>query len=267
MSQNLLDRLVASLDAAGDYDSNVAVAPIAILWPDEARQFESALGEFQCRRRVLRLGAYDLAKWQGPVYWLRCLLSGELTADGLPDGTPVVYLPGVSRDALRALDAVSPDLAPLAAVQNRCQWFCHPNGKDWTVRALLSNKERGIGLNVATDGPTTEALVASLLPLLEQPIARLESKHIDAAFLNGLLNPDLVRNLAQLARRPCSGARTALTEGAWSGFVQQCKQDFSFDPAAEGEIEGARLLGEAQGMWAQAWLRFRENPTRLPGYP
>ena len=266
MNDTVLDKIVVALDGALDFDPNVVAAPIAILWPDEGRQWETAVSELQQRRRVVRYGAFDAAQHQGPAYWLRCVIAATVELDGLLDGFPIVYLPGISRDTMRALDTLAPDLAPLGALQHRCQWFSHPNGKDWTVRSLLSNKERGLGLNVAGDPATGEALVASLGLLLEQPIARLEARHIDAGFLNGLLNPDPIRSLLNWLDDP-AGMRNGLNDGAWAAFVQQCKHDFGFDPAAEGEIQGARRLGEAEGQWAEVWRRFRENPSEYPGIP
>ncbi len=266
MTDTVLDRLLIALDAAQDHNPDVGVAPIAILWPDESRQWEAVIGHLQRVRRVVRYGTFDEDLYQGPAYWLRCVIAATVEPDGLPDGAPIIYLPGVSRDTLRALDTVAAELAPLGSLQHRCQWFSHPNGKDWTVRSLLSNKERGLALNVAGDPATGEALVASLGPLLDQPITRLEARHIDARFLNGLLNPDPIRSLLNWLDDPVD-MRSGLNDGAWTAFVQQCKHDFGFDPAAEGEIKGALRLGEAEGQWAEVWRRFRENPSEYPGIP
>ena len=266
MTAVVLDRVLGALDGALAFDGNVVTAPIAVLWPDEARQWEAAISELQRLRPVVRYGAFEPARHQGPAYWLRCVIASTLELEGPPAGVPIVYLPGISRDSLRSLDGVAPELAPLGALQHRCQWFSHPNGKDWTVRSLLSNKERGLGLSIASDAATAEALVDSLGPLLEQPIARLGSKHIDAGFLNGLLNPDPIRSVLTWLDDPLA-MRGGLSDGAWAAFVQQCKHDFGFDPASQGEIEGARRLGEADGLWGQAWLRFRESPRDYPGIP
>src|SRR5690606_25199395 len=101
----------------------------------------------------------------------------------------------VSRDDLRSVAADDLRLAPLAPLQHRSQWFAQSSGKDWTVRALLTNKDRGLGLSVAGDDSTAKALVAGLDHLLREPLTRLEGRHIDAAFVSGLLNPDPVRLL------------------------------------------------------------------------
>lgn len=52
-----------------------------------------------------------------------------------------------------------------------------------------------------------------------------------------------------------------------SAFMQQCKADYSFDPARDGEIAAARRLAAHEGSWAQVWTRFIEMPQRYPGIP
>jgi len=266
MSEIVLDRVSAALARAADHDPNATTAPIAVLWPDEERQWESIIPELRTNHRIVSYGVFDPTSHQGPAYWLRCVIASTVDAEGVANGFPIIYLPGVSRDALRALKVGVPELTPLGALQHRCQWFSHPNGKDWTVRALLSNKEKGLGLEIAGDTATAATLVTSLSQLAGQPWSRLESKHIDVDFLNGLLSPDPVRSLLNWLDDPAA-MRKALGDGAWSAFVQQCEHDFGFDPAASGEIEGARLLGEADGRWAQVWQRFRENPLDYPQIP
>lgn len=266
MSESVLDRIVQVVEAAEAHDPNNASAPIALLWPDGERQWASLVLQLQERLRVVSLGAFDAVARQGPAYWLRCVIANTVSVDGAPPGTPVVYLPGVSRDVLRAIGSEDAELAPLGAIQHRCQWISHPNGKDWTVRSMLSNRERGLGLSVSSDSATAEALVASLPELAKQHWSRLQAKYIDGAFLHSLLSPDPVRSLLEWLDDPAE-MRATLSEGAWTAFVQQCKDDYGYDPVAEGELEGARRLGVAEGPWANVWNRFRANPAEFPGIP
>ena len=83
---------------------------------------------------------------------------------GFPTGPPIVYLPGVSRSELRAADTCPPELAPIAELQYRSQWFSHPNNRDWTVRALLTNRERGLGLRIADDADTSDGAAPRARP-------------------------------------------------------------------------------------------------------
>ncbi len=260
------DRIVQILRAAETYDPNTKCAPIALLWPDGERQWQSLVPCLRRHLRVVSLGPFDVEPWQGPAYWLRCVIAETVKLHGLPLGTPVVYLPGVSRNSLCTIDAVDDPLAPLRAIQHLCQWISHPNGKDWTVRAMLSNKECGLGLRVARNPETAEALVASLPKLAAQRWDRLEEKYVDVDFLNSLLNPDPVRSMLDWLDEPTE-MRASLSDEEWTAFVQQCRNDFGFDPATQGEIEGARQLGFREGRWDDVWHRFRENPTGFPGIP
>lgn len=265
MSETVLDRVSAALDDAAKSDANVFIPPVALLWPDKARQWEGSIGRLRGGRRVLTLGSYDPGEGRGPAYWLRCAIAGALEVDA-PDGLPVIYLPGVSRDDLRSVVANDQRLAPLVPVQHRSQCFSQTSGKDWTVRALLTNKERGLGLNVAGDDATAQALVAGIDHLIREPLSRLQGRHIDAAFLNGLLNPDLVRLLLRWLDDP-NAVQDQMEGAAWDAFVAQCKSDYGFDPATAGVIDGVRRLGEAQGAWQQVWQRFRESPSEYPDIP
>ena len=266
MNISLLERIDDVLAHSAEYDSNTGVAPVAVLWPDESRQWESVIPELRKRKPIINLGTADPDNWQGPAYWVRCIIAGTIETTGLSGGTPIVYLPGVSREMMRSLESLPPDLLPLGALQHQCRWFTHVNGKDWTIRALISNEEHGFHLSVASDSATTQALVASLPVLLTQSLSKLESKHIDADFLNSLINPDPVRVILNFINDP-TATRAAMSEGAWDAFFQQSKSEFGYDPSIDGEIDGARRLGEAEGLWGQVWQRFRENPTDYPQIP
>lgn len=263
MTETLRDRIVLAVSDAGAHDPNVHVAPVAILWADEQRQWQSVIPHLRDRLRIVGYGAFDPDSHRGPAYWLRCVIAGTVQLDGGDEGRTVVYLPGVSREMVRSLDARSSDLGSLGGLQHRCTWFSHPNGKDWTVRSLLTNAERGLGLDVAQDSATADALVASLIELVAKPMAQLGSTHIDAGFLNDLLNPDPVRRVLDWLNDP-SGFRNGCTDATWAAFTGQLKQKFSAD-ASRGEIECARLLGDADGAWAQVWNRYREMPAAWPG--
>lgn len=265
MNAYVLDGLVAALDGAGNSDGNVFVKPASVMWPDHARQWEGAIAGLRDQRRVLTLGPYHPGDGCGPALWLRCVVGGLVEVDG-PEGLPILYLPGVSREDLRAVSAQDQVLAPLASLQHRSQWFTQSSGNDWTIRALLSNKDRGLGLNVAGDDATALALVAGLDHLVREPVSRLDGRHIDATFVNGLLNPDPVRLLLRWIDNP-SSVQHELAGSAWDAFVAQCKTDFGLDPTAAGVIEAARQLGTGEGAWRQVWRRFCESPAEYDGIP
>lgn len=263
MSDTVLDRLVARLVTACDHNANAQVLPAALLWPDEGRQWLSVIDRIASRLPIVSLGDYSPERRSGPGYWVRCVVAGTVDAR-LQDGVPIVYLPGVSRTALRAVDTCPAPLAPIAELQYRSQWFSHPNNRDWSARALLSHPERGLGLHVADDAETGDALLLALGRLLDEPIDRVAKQLLDADFFRDLINPDPVRNLLGWLDEP-SGFRPRLDDAQWSAFVQQCKADYGFDPSLEGAITAARKLAEGAGGWAHVWKRFAETPERYPG--
>ncbi|WP_129664641.1 BREX-1 system phosphatase PglZ type B [Phytoactinopolyspora endophytica] len=263
MTETLLDQIEAHLRQALAYNENAEVAPAALLWPDRDRQFTEAARRLRTRMPVLTFGELDTSQAQGPAYWLRCVVAGTVDAS-LPAGTPVVYLPGVGRDDLRAIEGCPRKLAPIAELQYRAQWFSHPSGKDWTVRSLLSNSDRGLGHDVAEDTATSEALGGAFGELLGVPVLRLSWQQIDAGFLRGLLNPDPVGALLEWLDDP-NGFRARLKDEQWTAFIAQSKRDYHFDPVGDGEVTGARRLGERQGSWADVWRRYEKNPEAYPG--
>jgi hypothetical protein len=265
MNETVLDRIVACLLAAQENNANAHVAPVALLWPDEGRQWEHVIDRIGERLPLVSLGEYDPAARRGPAYWIRCVVAGTVDV-GLPGGVPVVYLPGVARHALRAVDSCPTELAPIAELQYRSQWFSHPNSRDWTVRSLLSHVERGLGLHIADDTGTSTALLRALGHLLDERLERVSKQVVDGDYCNQLINPDPPSILLQWLDDPV-GYRGRLDSARWSAFVQQCKTDYGFEPPLDGEINAARKLGAREGSWAHVWKRFVETPDRYPGIP
>jgi hypothetical protein len=263
MSDSVLDRLVAVLSDALAYNAGAYEAPISLLWPDETKQWESVIDRVAENLPVLSLGDYNPAARQGPAYWVRCVVAGTVDV-GLPVGTPIVYLPAVGRSALRAVDRCPAAIAPIAELQYRSQWFSHPNNRDWTVRALLSHPNRGLGLRIADDADTSAALLLALDRLLDERLDRVARQLLDADYLLELVNEDPVRSLLRWLDDP-HGYRARPDDARWTAFVQQCKADYGFDPTVHGEVSAARKLGARQAGWANVWKRFAETPERYPG--
>lgn len=262
MTETLLDQVESCMRSALGFNENAEVAPVVLLWPDRARQFGAVVKALGPRMPIVTLGEWDPTGAAGPAYWVRCAVAGTVELY-VPDGTPVVYLPGVGPEDLRAIEGCPRDLAPLAELQYRGQWFTHPNGKDWTIRALLTNKERGLGLDVADNHATHAALLGAFSELLSLPVRRL-SQHIDAEFLQRLLNPDLAGQLLEWLDDP-NGFRSRQKSAKWDAFIGLCKSEYDFDPGADGEVTGGRLLGEHDGSWAEVWRRFAADPERYAG--
>jgi len=263
VSDSVLDRIVASVRAASEYNKNAQEAPVALLWPDEARQWEPVIERLAEHLPVVTLGDFKPDQRRGPAYWLRCVVAGACPP-ALEGGVPVVYLPGVGRGSVRAVDSCPSFLAPIAELQYRSQWFSHPNARDWSVRALLTHASRGVGLQIADDAATHEALLLALDRLLDEPADRLKRQLLDAEFFRDLVNPDPVRSVLDWLDDP-TGYRKRFDDGQLAVFVQQCRAEFGFDPNVDGEVSAARKLASRQGSWRQVWKRFSEHPDRYSG--
>lgn len=265
MNEMVVERIATCLRAGLQYNPNAAVPPVALLWPDPGAQWQPIIDRLSDDLPIISLGQYEPAARRGPAYWLRCVVAGTVEV-GLPKGPPILYLPGVARLALRAVDACPADLAPIAELQYRSQWFTHPSGRDWSVRALLSHAERGIGLDIAEDAETSSALLMALDNLLDERVDALATQVLDAGYFHDLINPDPVRSLLGWLDDP-PGFRSRLDVAQWTTFVQQCRANFNFNPALDGEVTAARRLGERKGSWANVWKRYAETPGLFPGIP
>jgi hypothetical protein len=264
MSETVLDRLVLRLEAALQYNPNAFVAPVALLWPDETAQWRSIVRRVAERLPVVTLGEYDPDQRQGPGYWVRCVLARTIDI-GLPPEPPIVYLPNVARNDLRAVESCPPELAPIAELQYRCHEFTQPkNRREWSIRALITSADSGLGLTVAEGRETAAALGLAIGHLLDERFERVSKQILDADYLNDLVNPDPISILLSWLDDP-TGYRERLDNKEWAAFVQQCVGDLGFDPASDGPITAARMLGERAGGWTQVWKRFAEMPQRYPG--
>jgi hypothetical protein len=264
----VLEALVKSLEGIAAYNRNVMMAPAVILWPDKERQWEPLILELrQVLPQFLILGPYDTAARTGPAIWLKCMIARTLPeADWPAEAVPILYLPGVSRQELRAVETCPKFLQPLAELQYRGVFFSQANAKDWTILAFLKSIESGLGLDVAQDDKTREAMARALTALAYTPVPHLKGRRLEAADFDLLLTPDPVRDLLRWLNDPAV-ARDQWKEPEWAAFRSRCQADYRFDPEKDGELTGAELLGCKQDKWALVWERFAESPCIYPHLP
>jgi hypothetical protein len=267
-SQTFFAALVDAIHQASAYNRNDLEPPAAVLWTDRERQWEPLLPRLREALPLLTLGQYDAGTRTGPSYWLRCAIARALPEDVLPsDVVPILYLPGVSRQDMRAVEEAPKGLQPLAELQYRGVLWNHRNGRDWTPSAFLQSEEGGLGIEVGTDLSTREAIGRTLLKLADEPVDRLRREApLRTAFFDTLLHPDEVRNLLQWLNAP-DAYRQASDGNAWAAFRALCRSKYGFGPNTDGEITAARLLGERDGAWEVVWRRFREAPTSYGRIP
>lgn len=263
----LHETLVDALRGAARYNRADVAAPAAVLWTDEQRRWERVVSRLGGELPLLTLGDYDPERLAGPAIWLRCAVAGTLPGLDLPEGTPVIYLPGVSRADLRAIETCPKPLRPLAELQYRGVLFSQKSGRDWTPAAILRNR---LGVEVSQDAETRKALARALPKLLDQPPEDLEAQApLKAAYLDSLLVPDPERELLRWLDAPKDYRGRAEPEdpAAWESLRRICVDKYGFDPVSDGDITAGRLLGEADGPWRDVWRRFADAPSRYPNLP
>lgn len=275
------------------FNPEVQEAPACILWPDGDRQWEPVIPRLQRELpELLVLGNYQPDKRTGPAIWLRCVIAGEVDPQMTPMGAdekttrhqseeqgtnnqaesaekpvPIIYLPGVSRQDLRAVESCPDFLKPLAELQYRGAFWSQLNAKDWTLYAFLKSPQGGLGLDVAGDKDTRHAIQLALPRLLDEGVDGLRGKHLDKDVFNTLLTGgDPVKELL-LWLDQGDAFRDSRAANEWQAFVELCKSQFAFDPVNEGILAGVAKLAAHSGPWQPVWHRFGEAPHLYPHLP
>ncbi len=265
----LLESVKLSLLHAGRYNRSDMVGPTVILWTDSDKQWAPLVDQLRpLMPELFTLGEYDPKKRIGPAIWLRCVIECSLPDVDLPeDVTPVIYMPNVSRQTLRAVEECPDTLKPLVELQYRGTVWTQRNGRDWTVEAFLVSKDGGLGLDVAKDRHTRQAMLGALAQLSVTPITRLTAKRLEAEDFDKLMIEDTPRDLLVWMNSP-SEIQEQWDDNKWAAFVSRCKAEYGFDPEKDGVIVAGEKLGmrEAEA-WKNLWRRFEESPLLYPGLP
>jgi hypothetical protein len=262
--RTLLDALQRSFAAAIRSPEGVA-EPVALLWTDTDGQWRPLVPALRNLLPQLYVrGNYEPAHHTGPAIWLKCIVDRTLPAAAPLAGTvPLLYLPGVSRQDLRAGGDCPAPVQPLIELQYRGAVWHQRNGRDWTVEAFLSSED-GLGLDIALDIRTREAVMRALPVLATEPLAPLRGRRLDADDFDRLSVGDPDRDLLGWMSEPeafqgrCDSAR-------WEIFRNICVRDFSFDPDKDGPARAGDLMLNGNGKWESVWRRFREAPRGYPG--
>ncbi len=273
----VVDQLIRALRSAAVFNPDVQAAPHCILWPDCNRQWEAAIPSLEGEvPELLILGDYLPQNRVGPAIWLRCVIAGKLeeASSLFPDKrqdaastVPILYLPGISRQDLRAVESCPDHLKPLAELQYRGVIWSQINAKDWTILAFLKSDQGGLGLDVAQDNDTKNAMHIALHRLLEEDVELLKGKRLDKDYFNTLLTGgDPVRDLLQWLDLG-DAFRASRGENEWTAFVEVCKSQLAFNPETDGALAGASKLAAHEGPWLPIWQRFCEAPKRYPNIP
>ncbi len=262
----LIDAIRESM-AASLHGPDGAEPPAALLWTDPDGQWRPLIPALmKALPELYALGAYAPAERRGPVIWLKCVVERTLP-DAAPEvgATPVLYLPEVGRQTLRAADDCDATLQPLVELQYRGAVWHQRNGRDWTVEAFLASDD-ALGLDVARDAATRAAALRALPLLAAEPVATLRGRRLEAEDFDRLSIGDPIRDLltwmsdAAAFEADCDPDR-------WAAFRDVCAREFAFDPETDGLRAAADTLAAGGGKWNEAWRRFCDVPLLYPGIP
>ena len=269
----IIDHLVNSLQEAKKYNSNIQIAPATILWTDKERLWEPIVNKLQeLLPELLILGEYEPKQMTGPVIWLKCVIANTLEEITLPEGViPIIYLPGISRSDLRAIESCPAWLQGLAELQYRGAFWSQSNGKDWTINAFLTASVGGLGLDIAKDDKTQHAILRVLDTLLfDNKSDSLKGSQRDATFFNKLVISSPEKDLLTWMNDP-KGVQVlwqASDNGArWAAFVELSTKEFGLNPEQEGRLGAAEALCTNEGAWSKVWQRFIETFHLYPNLP
>jgi hypothetical protein len=180
---------------------------------------------------------------------------------------PIIYLPGYSRQDLRAVETCPDALKPIAELQYRGALWSQVNAKDWTVFAFVKSDQGGLGLDVASDNETKNAMLLALDHLMSEDLDLLKGKHLDRDYFNKLVTGgDPVRDLLKWLDSP-EEFKASKSANEWQAFLDVTKSQFAFQPENDGVLKAAEKLAHHQGPWAKVWERFCEAPkpyVRIP---
>lgn len=262
--ESLAEALWNSLSAAAVSPEGVA-PPVAILWTDPEGQWRPLIEKLrESMPELYCLGDYNPAERTGPAIWLKCVVERAIPDVAPAAGViPILYLPGVARQILRAGGECPVLWQPLIELQYRGAIWHQRNGRDWTVEAFLAS-EQGLGLNLALDARTRDALLRALPLLLNEPVSGLRNRRLEADDFDRLSVGDPVRDLLMWMNDPTAAAR--LWAGSrWVTFCEVCRREFDLSPDRDHVRSAGEHLLTGGDQWDPVWRRFREAPKAYPG--
>ena len=259
-SETVIDRLIESLRAK-DVALDGQERPVAILWTDPKGEWRPLVELLLARvEELLVLGNYRPEARTGPAIWLRCVVDRTLEEAKLPEGrAPILYLPGMARQQLRAGEECPAAWRPLVELMFRGVLWLQPNGSDWGVTTFLTSP-KALGLDIARDHATTDALLRALPEVGLTPVAQLAGGRLQADDFDRMLAGDVVRDLLRWLGDPES-TRARLGSNGWGAFCNRCRDELGFDPDTEADVVAGERLGHGDGPWAPVWARFAEAPA------
>lgn len=263
MNNSIYDKVVQALKQAENHNSNVMVKPEVILWPDPENQWQEVIGVLQeTMPQLLIYGHYDAHKKQGPAIWLKCMIARTLPeATWNADAIPIIYLPGVAKSDLRNVENAVFNFQPLLEYQYTGTLFLQENGKEWSILAFVENPINGLGVKVAKDNATKEALKKTLPSIFQDRDVLSNKTFVDADYLNNQLFPDIIPTILKWM---CKGDAffKKMEAGKQDVFINICRSQYDFDPDHKNIKAIAEKLGTQKNTWKYVWQLYATAPHK-----
>jgi len=242
------------------------VPPAAILWPDAEGQWKSLVAILRGRvPHLYELGTFAPDDHIGPAIWLVCAVARTLPDHSPPAGTvPILYLPGVARQELRA-GADCPVLhQPLVELQYRGKVWHQRNGRDWTIDAFLTSKD-ALDLDVARDVTSQQAMLRAIDRLADEPLAALAGRRLDVGFFESLSVGDIEREILAWMAEPVEYKKARKDDSAaFETFVDKMGREYGVDPTKQSPADAARCIARGESAWDPIWRRYADAPQAYP---
>jgi hypothetical protein len=264
MMKSLNEKVLLALKDSVQHNTSLMVKPEVILWPDPERQWEPVIPSIQkANPAIMIFGPYQPDKKQGPAIWIKCMVAGLIPNEIWPkSSTPIVYLPGISKNDLKNIHSVGLDLQPLIEYQYTGTMFTQTNGREWTVMAFMQNREEGMGLNISQDLATKSSILKALPVFFESNEISYPDNILDADFFNNLMFPDIIPNILKWI---CKGDKHIST---WSKEKQEvfkniCKNQYDIELDYRLIIDITEKLGSQKQGWKQVWQYYANAPSKF----
>jgi hypothetical protein len=256
----IIEKLIDHISQAATYNRYDFSKPSVILWPDGEKLWEKVIPMLaDAMPNLFVLDEDSIDSRRGPSPKIRYLIS-RIAAGTIP----IVYLPGISRLAFRGYAGFPKNERHLFALQFQGQFWTQKNGRDWTPLAFFSSDEGGLGLDIARDNATLEAIAEQIETILRAKISELQGKTIEASDIHGLVARDPA---AMILQWMCDPEKTFQSWPASQkkAFSSVCIKDYGFEPEKDGVVAAAEKLVEAEAAWETVWNRFSEAPQTYIG--
>jgi len=266
MSKSIYDKVIQALKQAENHNSNIMVKPEAILWPDPENQWLEVIADLQKDLpELLVYGSYVPAQKTGPAIWIKCMLAKMLPeADWSEERTPIIYLPGISKENLRNVENAVFNLQPLIEYQYTGVLFLQENGREWSVLAFVENPINGLGVKINKDNATKIALKKTLSSIFRDPEVLYGRSLIDAEYLNSQLLPDVIPAILKWMSAGDDFLST-MDLGKREAFKNIFHSQYGVDLDYKNIKAVAEKLGSQKGAWHNVWQHYVNAPHKYPG--